>query len=183
MRGGGGNHSPAKSSTASSSTATSSEGQAAAASSAEFSPKSLEKHCRPIDDVIMEAEAKGTLIERLASHDQLTVRPQSRSLSQASHISSRLDLDLQIRLVMSFIQILMDSTYLNSSAKVNSVAGMDHDPIPALTEDGQGDTVATAEEDPSAALQLNRRRSRSFERNPPIGTTEVDADGVPESDA
>lgn len=65
MKGGGGNQSP-KSSTASSSTATSSEGQAAS-SSAEFSPKSLEKHCRPIDDVIMEAEEKGTLIERLVN--------------------------------------------------------------------------------------------------------------------
>nr|GLL24972.1 uncharacterized protein LOC109147704 [Ipomoea trifida] len=71
MRGGAGNQSPAKSSTASSSTATSSEGQAAAASSsAEFSPKSLEKHCRPIDDVIMEAEAKGTLIERLVNVEE-----------------------------------------------------------------------------------------------------------------
>nr|GMC84495.1 carotenoid 9,10(9',10')-cleavage dioxygenase 1-like [Ipomoea batatas] len=73
MRGGGGNQSPAKSSTASSSTATSSEGQAAAGAaswSAEFSPKSLEKHCRPIDDVIMEAEAKGTLIERLVNVEE-----------------------------------------------------------------------------------------------------------------
>ncbi|XP_019150892.1 PREDICTED: uncharacterized protein LOC109147704 [Ipomoea nil] len=71
LRGGGGNQSPAKSSTASSSTATSSEGQAAATSwSAEFSPKSLEKHCRPIDDVIMEAEAKGTLIERLVNVEE-----------------------------------------------------------------------------------------------------------------
>ncbi|KAL8155061.1 uncharacterized protein LOC141719575 isoform X2 [Apium graveolens] len=30
-----------------------------------FSPKSLEKHCRPIDDVIMETELKGTLIQRI----------------------------------------------------------------------------------------------------------------------
>ncbi|KAJ7949170.1 Nucleolar and coiled-body phosphoprotein like [Quillaja saponaria] len=35
------------------------------ASSLDFSPKSLEKHCRPIDRVIMETEVKGTLIERL----------------------------------------------------------------------------------------------------------------------
>lgn len=34
-------------------------------SSVDFSPGSLEKHCRPIDDVIMETELKGTLIERL----------------------------------------------------------------------------------------------------------------------
>ncbi|OWM78375.1 uncharacterized protein LOC116196498 [Punica granatum] len=31
----------------------------------DFSPRSLQKHCRPIDSVIMEAESKGTLIERL----------------------------------------------------------------------------------------------------------------------
>ncbi|TXG55809.1 hypothetical protein EZV62_017122 [Acer yangbiense] len=30
-----------------------------------FSPKSLEKHCRPIEHVVMETEVKGTLIERL----------------------------------------------------------------------------------------------------------------------
>nr|GMC69486.1 uncharacterized protein LOC109180246 [Ipomoea batatas] len=57
-------------------------------------------------------------------------------------------------------EIPMDSAYLNSSANLNSVAGMDHDPVPTLTEEGQGDTVATKEEDPSAALQLNRQRSR-----------------------
>ncbi|KAL0308648.1 UNVERIFIED_CONTAM: hypothetical protein Sradi_5807100 [Sesamum radiatum] len=31
----------------------------------DFSPESLEKHCRPVDEVIMEVERKGTLIERL----------------------------------------------------------------------------------------------------------------------
>ena len=31
----------------------------------DFSPKSLEKHCRPIGDVMVEAEIKGTLLERL----------------------------------------------------------------------------------------------------------------------
>lgn len=34
-------------------------------SSVDFSPKSLEKHCRPIETVIMETGVKGTLIERL----------------------------------------------------------------------------------------------------------------------
>ncbi|XP_043692494.1 uncharacterized protein LOC122642943 isoform X2 [Telopea speciosissima] len=34
-------------------------------SSADFSPKSLEKHCRPINVVVMETEVKGSLIERL----------------------------------------------------------------------------------------------------------------------
>ncbi|KAK6928739.1 hypothetical protein RJ641_004944 [Dillenia turbinata] len=36
-----------------------------AVSSVDFSPKSLEKHCRPIDDVMVETEVKGTLIERV----------------------------------------------------------------------------------------------------------------------
>ncbi|XP_031273690.1 uncharacterized protein LOC116132173 isoform X2 [Pistacia vera] len=34
-------------------------------SSVDFSPKSLEKHCRPINRVVMETGVKGTLIERL----------------------------------------------------------------------------------------------------------------------
>nr|XP_017225031.1 PREDICTED: uncharacterized protein LOC108201249 [Daucus carota subsp. sativus] len=35
-------------------------------SSVDFlSPKSLEKHCRPIDDVLMETEMKGSLMERI----------------------------------------------------------------------------------------------------------------------
>ncbi|KAJ8573568.1 hypothetical protein K7X08_010079 [Anisodus acutangulus] len=60
----GGDHSP-KTSTASSETLTS-DGQA---SSLNFSPcpRSMEKHCRPIDDVISETEHKGTLIERLVN--------------------------------------------------------------------------------------------------------------------
>ncbi|XP_004510953.1 uncharacterized protein [Cicer arietinum] len=54
------NRSP-KSSCASSPTS----GSDGRASSVDFSPKSLEKHCRPIETVIMETEVKGTLIERL----------------------------------------------------------------------------------------------------------------------
>nr|GEV02552.1 hypothetical protein [Tanacetum cinerariifolium] len=59
----GGNRSPKSScaSTPSSGTLTS-DGQI---SSIDFSPRSLEKHCRPIDDVIIETGVKGTLIERL----------------------------------------------------------------------------------------------------------------------
>ncbi|KAL4586214.1 hypothetical protein LXL04_010846 [Taraxacum kok-saghyz] len=59
----GGNRTPKSScaSTPSSGTLTS-EGQI---SSVDFSPRSLEKHCRPIDDVIVETGVKGTLIERL----------------------------------------------------------------------------------------------------------------------
>ncbi|CAN4110373.1 unnamed protein product [Withania somnifera] len=56
----GSDHSP-KISTASSETLTS-DGQA---SSLDFSPRSMEKHCRPMEDVILETEHKGTLIERL----------------------------------------------------------------------------------------------------------------------
>ncbi|KAH9710154.1 hypothetical protein KPL70_013414 [Citrus sinensis] len=57
------NRSPKSScaSTPSSGTFTS-EGQA---SSVEFSPNSLEKHCRPIDRVVMETGVKGTVVERL----------------------------------------------------------------------------------------------------------------------
>lgn len=50
-------------STPSSGTLTSDYGQVS--SSSAVSPKSIEKHCRPIEDVMMEKEAKGTLIERL----------------------------------------------------------------------------------------------------------------------
>ncbi|KAI3719594.1 hypothetical protein L6452_20496 [Arctium lappa] len=59
----GGNRTPKSSnaSTPSSCTVTS-DGQA---SSLEFSPRSIEKHCRPIDAVIVETGVKGTLIERL----------------------------------------------------------------------------------------------------------------------
>lgn len=35
------------------------------ASSVDLSPRSLEKHSRPIDHVIVETEVKGTIIERL----------------------------------------------------------------------------------------------------------------------
>ncbi|KAJ0435362.1 hypothetical protein HanOQP8_Chr17g0675651 [Helianthus annuus] len=51
-----------KSSSCPSTPSSKSEGQA---SSFDFSPRSLEKHCRPIDDVVAETETKGTLIERL----------------------------------------------------------------------------------------------------------------------
>ncbi|KAI3448890.1 hypothetical protein Pfo_005555 [Paulownia fortunei] len=56
-------HSPKSSyaSTTSSGTLTS-DGQP---SSADFSPEGLEKRCRPINEVMMEVERKGTLIQRL----------------------------------------------------------------------------------------------------------------------
>nr|GMD43853.1 hypothetical protein Iba_chr10cCG9290 [Ipomoea batatas] len=66
----------------------------------------------------------------------------------------------------------MDNAYLNSSANLDSVARMDRAPIPTLAEDGQGDTAAKKEEDPSTGLQLNRRHSRSSDRDPPTRPTE-----------
>ncbi|XP_027109516.1 uncharacterized protein [Coffea arabica] len=54
---GSGDHSP-KSSTAS----TPSSGTL---TSEDFSPRRLEKHCRPIEDVILEIGIKGTLFERI----------------------------------------------------------------------------------------------------------------------
>ncbi|KAK7405480.1 hypothetical protein VNO78_06818 [Psophocarpus tetragonolobus] len=44
---------------------TTSSGSDGHVSSVDFSPKSLEKHCRPIENVMMETEVKGTMIERL----------------------------------------------------------------------------------------------------------------------
>nr|GLL16701.1 uncharacterized protein LOC109180246 [Ipomoea trifida] len=73
-------------------------------------------------------------------------------------------------------EILIDDAYLNSPANLNSMARMGQASIPTLVEDGQGDAAATEEEDPSAALQLNRQRSGSSERNLPIGPSEVDAE-------
>ncbi|KAG8363600.1 hypothetical protein BUALT_Bualt19G0039300 [Buddleja alternifolia] len=57
------NHSPKSSyaSTTSSGTLTS-DGKP---SFTDFSPESLEKHCRPVHEVMIEVEQKGTLIERL----------------------------------------------------------------------------------------------------------------------
>ncbi|KAF3643263.1 putative zinc finger CCCH domain-containing protein 30-like isoform X1 [Capsicum annuum] len=77
----GGDHS-SKSSTASSETLTTSDGQV---SSLDFSPRSMEKHCRPIDDVISETEHKGTLIERL-------VNVENRVLNVCAQLEAELEL-------------------------------------------------------------------------------------------
>lgn len=52
-------------------------------SSVDFSPKSLEKHCRPIETVMMETEVKGTLVERLDQVEDrmLKVNPPGWSLT------------------------------------------------------------------------------------------------------
>nr|GMD25228.1 uncharacterized protein LOC109180246 [Ipomoea batatas] len=80
-------------------------------------------------------------------------------------------------------EISMDNAYLNSSANLDSVAGMDSTPVPTLAKDSQGDTITMEEEDPLATLQLNRRRSRSSECNPPTGPTEGEMVEVSQSEA
>nr|GMD74751.1 uncharacterized protein LOC109147873 [Ipomoea batatas] len=45
-------------------------------------------------------------------------------------------------------EISIDNAYLNSSANLDFVAGMDHAPVLTLAEDDQGDAVATEEEHP-----------------------------------
>ncbi|KAI4339065.1 hypothetical protein MLD38_024047 [Melastoma candidum] len=40
-------------------------GDVPTSSSLDASPRSIEKHCRPIDRVVMETEVKGTLVDRL----------------------------------------------------------------------------------------------------------------------
>ncbi|KAL8542286.1 hypothetical protein ACS0TY_003231 [Phlomoides rotata] len=58
----GDHHSP-KSSSYTSSGVLTSEGRPSFAT--DFSPERLEKHCRPVSEVLLEVEQKGTLIERL----------------------------------------------------------------------------------------------------------------------
>nr|GMD09338.1 hypothetical protein Iba_chr06dCG7190 [Ipomoea batatas] len=68
--------------------------------------------------------------------------------------------------------ILMDRAYLESTANVDSVAGMSQASVPTLTEVGQDDaTVTEVEEDLSDALQLNRQRAKSSERHLPTRTS------------
>ncbi|PON74200.1 hypothetical protein PanWU01x14_050320 [Parasponia andersonii] len=57
--------SPAKSSYASTQSSGTLTSEGHVSSIDDVSPKSLEKHCRPIDHVMMETEVKGTLIERI----------------------------------------------------------------------------------------------------------------------
>nr|GMC73683.1 uncharacterized protein LOC109180246 [Ipomoea batatas] len=53
-------------------------------------------------------------------------------------------------------EISMDNAYLDLSANLDSVVGMDRASVLILIEVGQGDMAATKEEDLSDALQLNR---------------------------
>lgn len=52
----------------------------------DLSPESLEKHCRPISNVMMETEVKGTLVERLDHLEErvLKVSTVERCLSAIS---------------------------------------------------------------------------------------------------
>lgn len=63
-------------------------------SSMDFSPKSLEKHCRPIENVIMETEIKGTMIERL------------------NQVEDRM-LKVFIINCLTYMQVMLMLTYLN----------------------------------------------------------------------
>ncbi|KDP43474.1 hypothetical protein JCGZ_16761 [Jatropha curcas] len=86
---GSSNRSPKSSiaSTPSSGTLTS-EGQV---SSIDFSPKCLEKHCRPINRVMTETEIKGTLIERLDQAEERLLKVHVHSYLCAVHGTSLLD--------------------------------------------------------------------------------------------
>ncbi|EYU29029.1 hypothetical protein MIMGU_mgv1a020803mg [Erythranthe guttata] len=64
---GGGDHYSPKSSYAS----TTSSGTLTSEARPSFSPESLEKRCRPVDEVLMEVEQKGTLIQRLVHAEDL----------------------------------------------------------------------------------------------------------------
>nr|GLL21933.1 uncharacterized protein LOC109180246 [Ipomoea trifida] len=52
-----------------------------------------------------------------------------------------------------------------------------------IDEVGQGDTVVLKEEDQSAALHLNHRRSRRSDHTPPTGPTEDEEVEVPQANA
>nr|GMC71805.1 MAP7 domain-containing protein 1-like [Ipomoea batatas] len=130
-------------------------------------------------------DAKKKIVDQLMARDATFSPTRWGFLSPATPVDDQgfEDVTLNASTDTAGGEIPMDIAYLNSSANLNSVAGMDHDPVPTLTEEGQGDTVANKEEDPSVALQLKRQRSRSSELNPPIGPTEVDTDEIPQSEA
>nr|GLL46508.1 uncharacterized protein LOC109180246 [Ipomoea trifida] len=81
-------------------------------------------------------------------------------------------------------EIPMDNAYLESAANVDSIARMNRASVPTLIEVGRSDVAAIGEEvDPSNALQLNRQRSRSSERNLLTGPSDASVSGVPQSEA
>nr|GMD01372.1 uncharacterized protein LOC109180246 [Ipomoea batatas] len=81
-------------------------------------------------------------------------------------------------------EIPMDNAYLESTTNVDSIARMNRASVPTLIEVGRSDVAAIGEEeDPSNALQLNRQRSRSSERNLLTGPSDASVSGVPQSEA
>ncbi|XP_014493684.1 uncharacterized protein LOC106755960 isoform X2 [Vigna radiata var. radiata] len=56
-------------------------------SSVDFSPRSLEKQCRPMENVMMETEAKGTVIERLNQVEDRLLKVEEVWLTKGSAIS------------------------------------------------------------------------------------------------
>ncbi|XP_027911910.1 uncharacterized protein LOC114170599 isoform X2 [Vigna unguiculata] len=56
-------------------------------SSVDFSPRSLEKQCRPMESVMMETEAKGTVIERLNLVEDRLLKVEEEWLTKRSAMS------------------------------------------------------------------------------------------------
>ncbi|WVZ02717.1 hypothetical protein V8G54_023523 [Vigna mungo] len=56
-------------------------------SSVDFSPRSLEKQCRPMENVMMETETKGTVIERLNQVEDRLLKVEEVWLTKGSTIS------------------------------------------------------------------------------------------------
>ncbi|XP_012065568.1 uncharacterized protein LOC105628704 isoform X2 [Jatropha curcas] len=86
---GSSNRSPKSSiaSTPSSGTLTS-EGQV---SSIDFSPKCLEKHCRPINRVMTETEIKGTLIERLDQAEERLLKLEEELVTERKEEQKKIE--------------------------------------------------------------------------------------------
>ncbi|GMN53609.1 hypothetical protein TIFTF001_022747 [Ficus carica] len=51
----------------------------------DISPKSLEKHCRPIDHVMLEMEVKGTLIERIHRVEDRVLKMEEELIEEEKH--------------------------------------------------------------------------------------------------
>ncbi|XP_010088233.2 uncharacterized protein LOC21395725 isoform X2 [Morus notabilis] len=85
IRGSNRSSSPPKSSYAStqSSGTLTSEGHASFVD--DVSPKSLEKHCRPINHVMLETEVKGTLIERLHRVEDRVLKLEEELVEEEKH--------------------------------------------------------------------------------------------------
>ncbi|KAL6989704.1 cellulose synthase (UDP-forming) [Sarracenia purpurea var. burkii] len=72
------------------SSGTQTSGDGLRSSAADFSPKSFEKHCRPIEDVLVETEVKGSLMERL-------ILVENRVLKLCLHLEEELEAGEKMR--------------------------------------------------------------------------------------